>query len=88
MWAYGITPGIIGAQNRDEYDKDDVEQYFNYMGLLAVEGSYDNMYKMLECAPPLSHTHTHTHTRTLRAVHLRRSTWARMQRRRPLVLSV
>ena len=32
------------------------------MGLLAVEGSYDNMYKMLECAPPLSHTHTHTHT--------------------------
>mmetsp|Transcript_3953 Transcript_3953/g.5261 ORF Transcript_3953/g.5261 Transcript_3953/m.5261 type:complete len:167 (-) Transcript_3953:134-634(-) len=40
--------GIIGAQGRDEFDKDDVEQYFNYMGLLAVEGSYDTMYDMLK----------------------------------------
>uniref|UniRef100_A0A7S0MZ22 Uncharacterized protein n=1 Tax=Pyramimonas obovata TaxID=1411642 RepID=A0A7S0MZ22_9CHLO len=29
--------GIIGAQGRDEYIEDDVEQYFNYMGILAVE---------------------------------------------------
>mmetsp|Transcript_25501 Transcript_25501/g.48296 ORF Transcript_25501/g.48296 Transcript_25501/m.48296 type:complete len:161 (+) Transcript_25501:1-483(+) len=42
------TGGIIGAQGRDDFDKDDVEQYFNYMGLLAVEGSYDNMWAMMK----------------------------------------
>ncbi|KAF5177668.1 Lhcp translocation defect [Thalictrum thalictroides] len=39
--------GIYGSQKRDDFDKDDVEQYFNYMGMLAVEGSYDKMEAML-----------------------------------------
>jgi len=40
--------GIIGAQGRDEYIDDDVEQYFNYMGILAVEGTYDSLYQQLD----------------------------------------
>ena len=31
---------------------DDVEQYFNYMGCLAVEGTYDRMYALLDGATP------------------------------------
>ena len=38
--------GIYGAQGRDDYSEDDVEHYFNYMGMLAVEGTYDRMYAM------------------------------------------
>lgn len=35
--------GLYGAQSRDDYTEDDVEQYFNYMGMLAeqVSGSYE-----------------------------------------------
>ncbi|KAK4439818.1 protein LHCP TRANSLOCATION DEFECT [Sesamum alatum] len=40
--------GIYGSQSRDDFDRDDVEQYFNYMGMLAVEGSYDKMEALLE----------------------------------------
>ncbi|GLT72633.1 hypothetical protein SLA2020_445480 [Shorea laevis] len=39
--------GIYGSQSRDDFDRDDVEQYFNYMGMLAVEGSYDKMNTLL-----------------------------------------
>ncbi|CAA2934226.1 protein LHCP TRANSLOCATION DEFECT [Olea europaea var. sylvestris] len=39
--------GIYGSQTRDDYDRDDVEQYFNYMGMLAVEGTYDKMEALL-----------------------------------------
>ncbi|CAD5179772.1 unnamed protein product [Musa acuminata subsp. malaccensis] len=39
--------GIYGSQTRDDFDRDDVEQYFNYMGMLAVEGSYDKMESLL-----------------------------------------
>lgn len=39
--------GIVGSQGRDDYSYDDVEQYFNYMGFLAEEGSYDRMDAML-----------------------------------------
>ncbi|XP_030542271.1 protein LHCP TRANSLOCATION DEFECT [Rhodamnia argentea] len=39
--------GIYGNQSRDDFDRDDVEQYFNYMGMLAVEGSYDKMEALL-----------------------------------------
>ncbi|XP_074568704.1 protein LHCP TRANSLOCATION DEFECT-like [Curcuma longa] len=39
--------GIYGSQKRDDFDRDDVEQYFNYMGMLAVEGSYDKMEELL-----------------------------------------
>ncbi|KAI4306068.1 hypothetical protein L6164_029379 [Bauhinia variegata] len=39
--------GIYGSQSRDDFDRDDVEQYFNYMGMLAVEGSYDKMEALL-----------------------------------------
>uniref|UniRef100_A0A5B6YV12 Protein LHCP TRANSLOCATION DEFECT n=1 Tax=Davidia involucrata TaxID=16924 RepID=A0A5B6YV12_DAVIN len=39
--------GIYGSQTREDFDRDDVEQYFNYMGMLAVEGSYDKMDALL-----------------------------------------
>ncbi|KAG5551104.1 hypothetical protein RHGRI_009504 [Rhododendron griersonianum] len=39
--------GIYGSQSRDDYDRDDVEQYFNYMGMLAVEGTYDKLEALL-----------------------------------------
>ncbi|KAF7015480.1 hypothetical protein CFC21_029319 [Triticum aestivum] len=39
--------GIYGSQARDDFDRDDVEQYFNYMGMLAVEGTYDKMEALL-----------------------------------------
>ncbi|XP_027127516.1 protein LHCP TRANSLOCATION DEFECT [Coffea eugenioides] len=40
--------GIYGSQSRDDFDSDDVEHYFNYMGMLAVEGSYDKMHALLK----------------------------------------
>lgn len=40
--------GIYGSQGRDEYGYDDVEQYFNYMGMLATEGSYDKLKEMTD----------------------------------------
>ncbi|KAF8058064.1 hypothetical protein HT031_005724 [Scenedesmus sp. PABB004] len=39
--------GIYGSQGREDYSADDVEHYFNYMGMLAVEGTYDRMEAML-----------------------------------------
>lgn len=33
---------------REEYTTLDVEDYFNYMGMLAAEGNYDRMNEMLE----------------------------------------
>nr|ACU15672.1 unknown [Glycine max] len=39
--------GIYGSQGRDDFDRDDVEQYFNYMGMLTVEGTYDKMEALL-----------------------------------------
>ncbi|KAM7278992.1 hypothetical protein ACFE04_006126 [Oxalis oulophora] len=39
--------GIYGSQAREDFDRDDVEQYFNYMGMLAVEGTYDKMEALL-----------------------------------------
>ncbi|CAN6452241.1 unnamed protein product [Victoria cruziana] len=40
--------GIYGSQKRDDFDRDDVEYYFNYMGMLAVEGSYDKLEALLK----------------------------------------
>ncbi|KAK7288455.1 hypothetical protein RIF29_01914 [Crotalaria pallida] len=40
--------GIYGSQSRNDFVRDDVEQYFNYMGMLAVEGSYDKMEALLD----------------------------------------
>ena len=37
------TAGIVGSQGRDDYEAEDVEYYFNYMGILADEGSNDRM---------------------------------------------
>ena len=39
--------GIVGSQGRDDYESEDVEYYFNYMGILAVEGSNDRMDDLL-----------------------------------------
>lgn len=41
------TAGIYGSQGRADFTVDDVEHYFNYMGMLAVEGTYDRMVEML-----------------------------------------
>ncbi|KAK4363891.1 hypothetical protein RND71_015249 [Anisodus tanguticus] len=49
------TAGVYGSQSSDDFDRDDVEQlkgslgvtYFNYMGMLAVEGTYDKMEALL-----------------------------------------
>lgn len=38
---------MYGAQKRADYTSDDVEQYFNYMGMLAEQGSYDALEKVL-----------------------------------------
>jgi hypothetical protein len=40
--------GLYGAQSRDDYTEDDVEQYFNYMGMLAEQGSYDALESVLK----------------------------------------
>ena len=39
--------GIVGSQGRDDYESEDVEYYFNYMGILADEGSNDRMDALL-----------------------------------------
>ena len=40
--------GIVGSQGREDYEAEDVEYYFNYMGILADEGSNDRMDALLE----------------------------------------
>ncbi|GJP44872.1 hypothetical protein CLOM_g4276 [Closterium sp. NIES-68] len=42
------SAGIFASQLRDDYDADDVAHYFNYSGMLAAEGTYEKMEKMLE----------------------------------------
>eukprot|EP00877_Chromochloris_zofingiensis_P003451 jgi/Chrzof1/13106/Cz07g20040.t1 len=42
------SAGIYGSQGRDDYSADDVEYYFNYMGCLADEGTYDRMENLLK----------------------------------------
>ena len=42
------SAGIYGAQGRDDYEDIDVEYYFNYMGMLAIEGSYDRMNALMK----------------------------------------
>ncbi|RRT44406.1 hypothetical protein B296_00037852 [Ensete ventricosum] len=39
--------GIYGSQSRDDFRRYDVEQYFENMGMLAAEGSYDKMEALL-----------------------------------------
>ncbi|KAJ8435941.1 hypothetical protein Cgig2_013288 [Carnegiea gigantea] len=39
--------GIYGANLVDDFDRAMLKQYFNYMGMLAVEGSYDKMEALL-----------------------------------------
>ena len=41
------SAGIYGAQGKDEYEEVDVEYDFNYMGMLAIEGSYDRMHALM-----------------------------------------
>eukprot|EP00270_Netrium_digitus_P000280 TRINITY_DN1026_c0_g1_i1.p1 TRINITY_DN1026_c0_g1~~TRINITY_DN1026_c0_g1_i1.p1 ORF type:complete len:183 (+),score=24.35 TRINITY_DN1026_c0_g1_i1:47-595(+) len=40
--------GIYGSQGRDDYDRDDVEHYFHYMGMLAAEGTYDRLEALMD----------------------------------------
>lgn len=35
--ASAAPSGIYGSQSREDYSADDVEHYFNYMGMLAIE---------------------------------------------------
>merc|ERR1711865_61227 len=44
----GKNKAVDGWQGRDDYDNIDVENYFNYMGILAVEGNYDRMEILIE----------------------------------------
>lgn len=37
----------MGSQGREDYEAEDVEYYFNYMGILADEGSNDRMDALL-----------------------------------------
>jgi len=37
----------VESMGLDYYDKDEVEHYFNYMGCLATEGTYDRMEALL-----------------------------------------
>ncbi|CAL5229267.1 g12558 [Coccomyxa viridis] len=39
--------GVYASQTRDDFSADDVEHYFNYMGMLATEGTYDRLNDML-----------------------------------------
>jgi hypothetical protein len=43
---YFVTPHQ-NPQSRADYGAEDVEHYFNYMGCLAVEGTYDRMEEMM-----------------------------------------
>ncbi|XP_031499417.1 protein LHCP TRANSLOCATION DEFECT isoform X2 [Nymphaea colorata] len=40
--------GIYASQKRNDYTADDVDQYYNYMGMLAVEGTYDKLEALLQ----------------------------------------
>ncbi|CAN6882586.1 unnamed protein product [Brassica oleracea var. botrytis] len=44
------SAGIYGSQSRDDFDKDDVEQYFNYMGMDACgsRSTPNNTYSKME----------------------------------------
>lgn len=41
--------GEGGGGSRDDYSAEDVEYYFNYSGILAERGSYDQLEDLLEC---------------------------------------
>mmetsp|Transcript_34774 Transcript_34774/g.62009 ORF Transcript_34774/g.62009 Transcript_34774/m.62009 type:complete len:168 (-) Transcript_34774:110-613(-) len=41
-----------GGSAREEYEPEDVEFYFNYMGCLATEGTYDRMYELMKDRHP------------------------------------
>lgn len=47
------SAGVVGSQGRDDYCYDDVEAYFNYMGCLAEEGTYDRMYAVMKGRHPV-----------------------------------
>ena len=38
-----VYPAEPVAGRREDYSPEDVEYYFNYMGMLAEEGSYDSL---------------------------------------------
>lgn len=40
--------GIYGNLSRDDYDRTEMENYFNYTGRLAVEQNYDTFEKYLD----------------------------------------
>mmetsp|Transcript_28722 Transcript_28722/g.80865 ORF Transcript_28722/g.80865 Transcript_28722/m.80865 type:complete len:168 (+) Transcript_28722:111-614(+) len=42
-----------GGSERSEYEDEDVEFYFNYMGMLATEGTYDRMYELMKDREPV-----------------------------------
>ena len=37
----------VPVLGRNDFDADDVEHYFNYMGMLATEGTYDRLEQMM-----------------------------------------
>ena len=75
--------GIVGSQGRDDYESEDVEYYFNYMGILAVEGSNDRMDDLLAAGK-----HPHRHHPPLRRRRGRTSRRSRRSWRRAPDVSV
>ncbi|KAF5834613.1 hypothetical protein DUNSADRAFT_8654 [Dunaliella salina] len=48
----GSSNSYAAVEKMDYYDKDEVLLYFDYIGLLATEGSYDLMNQLLEVHSP------------------------------------
>ena len=44
-----VGDGEGGGGSREDYSAEDVEYYFNYSGILAERGSYDQLEDLLEC---------------------------------------
>ena len=47
FFKFGKAPEAMPTMSRSDFDADDVEHYFNYMGMLATEGTYDRLEAML-----------------------------------------
>lgn len=44
-----LGDGEGGGGSREDYSAEDVEYYFNYSGILAERGSYDQLEDLLDC---------------------------------------
>jgi hypothetical protein len=47
FFKFGKAEAAMPTMSRSDFDADDVEHYFNYMGMLATEGTYDRLEAMM-----------------------------------------